>query len=209
MDSSITFFVKLFWIILPGVFSYWFYISLQGRAKKNNWERLIEILLIAILCYVEVYILFFILNYIGLKYTFDTFNNITNNKTIEINELLVACIFGIVNSILFSYFTKKRIIINLAQKIKITDYEGNENLWSIIIPELKGKWILFRDHKYELVYYGWIHKANFFNSEMGELYLKDVRVHSNIDGKKLYEIKELYISRILNELSIEVDKSIE
>ncbi len=60
-----------------------------------------------------------------------------------------------------------------------------------------------RDHKLDLVYFGWIEVFSDSEKER-ELLLRDVKVYSNTTGEHLYDASVIYIARDRYDLTLEV-----
>lgn len=76
-------------------------------------------------------------------------------------------------------------------------------MWEYLYNSPNVEWVFIRDHKLDLIYYGWI--AAFSEAkEERELLLRDVDVYENIYGKPLYKTDAMYISRNKFDLTVEI-----
>ena len=93
----------------------------------------------------------------------------------------------------------------IARPLGIVRY-GDEDVWTYLMNSEGFEWVHVRDHRYGLVYKGWIQLYS-DSGESRELLLNDVDVLDNAAGGFLYHVSRLYISRDQHELSIETMKS--
>ena len=80
-------------------------------------------------------------------------------------------------------------------------------MWNYLFNSSNVEWVFVRDHKTDLVYYGWIEVFSDSEKER-ELILKDVDVYSNTTDLQdpIYKIPLMYLSRDKHDLTIEVPK---
>ena len=76
-------------------------------------------------------------------------------------------------------------------------------MWTYLLNSKELDWIFLRDHRYGLVYKGWIELYSDSGTSR-ELTLKDVDVFDNASGRHLYEVSRLYVSRDQHEVSVEI-----
>ena len=124
-------------------------------------------------------------------------NNLDIWKTIQngdggipIDELLISLLFiAIPLALVFSKIIQEKVIIRAAQKLKITNKFGDDDLWSYFLNSKEIYWVWLRDLKRGVIYYGKI--GSFSGPERErEILLLDVTVYSEGEGG----VEELYIS---------------
>ena len=90
----------------------------------------------------------------------------------------------------------------MGQRLGVTWRYGDEDLWHFFNSAEEVDWIVVRDHRLDLVYYGKL--QNFSSSKQPrELVLSGVSVYSNVTGEHLYDVPLMYFSREPNELTVE------
>ncbi len=184
---------------IPGIITYFLLSKLIGRVGKNTIDIVLLIFLFSILSY-SIYDLFSPSNDI-----IDKLFNETNN--VKFNDILWSSIVAIIISFILSYFYRYNILNWFGQKIKATKKYGDEDVWHYFhnAPEKQKNdgWIYIRDHKLDLLYYGFI--SVWSESEKNrELIITDVSVYDNISGNFLYDANHIYISRNIDDITIEV-----
>ena len=115
---------------------------------------------------------------------------------------LVASSLGIVAA---AAVNRKLVYRWIARPLGIGRY-GDGDVWTYLMNSEGFEWVHVRDHRYGLVYKGWIQLYS-DSGESRELLLNDVDVRDNATGGFLYHVSRLYISRDQHELSIETMKS--
>ncbi len=118
-----------------------------------------------------------------------------------------ATIIGVVLAIVASLAHRWSWLSRSARLLKLSNRSGDEDIWDYFINMPSTVWVFVRDHKLDLIYYGYI--AGF--SESGadrELLLGDVDVFRNTEpSKRLYSTQALYVSRERYDLTIELPGS--
>ena len=77
-------------------------------------------------------------------------------------------------------------------------------MWEYFHNSLEyGRWVFVRDHKLDLVYFGWIETFS-ESGEKRELLISEVEVYSNQRDERLYAIPVMYVARERHDLTIEV-----
>ncbi len=184
---------------IPGIITYFLLSKLIGRVGKNTIEIVLLIFLFSILSY-SIYDLASSSNDI-----IDKLFNESNN--VKFNDILWSSFVAIIISFILSYLYRYNILNWIGQKIKATKKYGDEDVWHYFhnAPEKQKNygWIYIRDHKLDLLYYGYI--SVWSESEKNrELIITDVSVYNNINGEFLYDTNHIYISRNIDDISIEV-----
>lgn len=130
-----------------------------------------------------------------------------DDKEIPWHEILWATSFGAVLSFLAAYCFTYKAVLRFGRRVRVTRRFGDEDVWTYF-QELSGvEWVFVRDHKQDLVYYGWI-QAYSDPGESREMLLRDVDVYDNTgEGNLLYSTPVLYLARAEGDLSIEAADS--
>jgi hypothetical protein len=140
----------------------------------------------------------------------DIINKIfSDQKSVKYYDILGATATSFILAFIISYLYRFNILNRIGQKIGATFRYGDEDVWHYFhrAPEIQKNegWIFVRDHKCNLVYYGFI--SVWSESEKNrELILSDVTVYTNDEGIELYTSDHIYLSRNIDDLTIEVPK---
>lgn len=202
MDVS-SLFVKLLILGLPGLLGSLFYRKLRGGRKQKDWRDLAEITLFALSSYA-------VLGTVQ-QYFADEENEsevlaalFESSAQIVWWDVSLACGIGVVLSVVASYIHHFKLINRFGQRISATNRYGDEDVWSFFLnaEDLSG-WVFVRDHKEDLVYYGWL-QAWSESGEDRELIMDDVEVVSNETGDTLYKVSSMYVARDGTDLTIEI-----
>lgn len=145
-----------------------------------------------------------ILNGLGWAHsTVTTFRAFSDEKIpVSWHEVLSAVIaipLAFAASALYTYKTLNRI----GRFLSVTKRFGDEDVWSYFNNVYGTQWVFVRDHKLDLLYFGWILVYSDSEKER-ELLLRDVRVYNNSTDDFLYEVSRMYLSRESFDLTIEV-----
>ncbi|MFA6433736.1 MAG: hypothetical protein WCW52_03490 [Elusimicrobiales bacterium] len=201
------FLIRIIFIGIPGILGQQIYQKLKGKPVRKDWEDVIEIVLFAVGSYAIYGLAVEILHRVKftspampLQALFDA------SKPISWTEIARASLIGITLGFISAFGYNKRCLNRLGQLLRATKRFGDEDVWSFFLNlPASEEWVFIRDHKENLVYYGWI-KA-YSESEKGrELVIMDVKVYSNSGTKLLYEADSIYIARKNDDLTIEIPK---
>jgi len=97
-----------------------------------------------------------------------------------------------------------KLINWIGRKIGATHRFGDEDVWEYFhnSPDT-GSWLYVRDHKEELVYYGWL-EAYSESGDERELLLSDVEVYRDETDEPLDAVPLLYVSCDAYDFTIEI-----
>ena len=112
------------------------------------------------------------------------------------------CFAAVVGMVAAATANRKLLYRLIARPLGIQRY-GDEDVWTYLMNSTELDWIFLRDHRYGLVYKGWVELYSDTGTSR-ELTLKDVDVFDNASGRHLYEVPRLYISRDQHEVSVEI-----
>ena len=95
------------------------------------------------------------------------------------------------------------MLTRFLQSIRATKKYGDEDVWDYTFnSELTAvQYVHVRDLEHEFVFAGWVNAFS-ETEKTRELLLRDVVV-SNFDGKELYTVPHLYLSRPVDDVLIE------
>lgn len=187
--------IRLIFLAIPGIITMYVYEELTKEKDKTTWRNFFSISLFSIFSYL-IYTLFD-KNSTVLKAIFDS------NLSLPWNEIFISILISIGLGLIISYFHRFKIINRFGKIIYATKKFGDNDVWEYLYNSPNVEWVFIRDHKLDLIYYGWI--AAFSEAkEERELLLRDVDVYENIHGKLLYKTDAMYISRNKFDLTVEI-----
>lgn len=194
-------FIRLVVLVLPGLVGSLFYRKLRGGRQQKDWRDLAEITLFALSSYAlygAALELFAAEGPVALKALFD------EGVPVRWTEVVVASFISVGLAVLVSYVNEWKLINRFGKYIGATWRYGDEDVWEHFHNSSEyGRWVFVRDHKLDLVYFGWIDTFSESGAER-ELLISDVEVYSNEDGERLYEVPVLYVARDRHDFTIEV-----
>lgn len=189
------FLIRIIFLFLPGIIGSVIYKKLKGSAIRKDWEDFIEIIIFSLFSYSIYAILIDIINILGWsneKFTF--FNALFDEKlSISYKEIFIVSLLNIPLAFMASFLYTHKFINRLGQFLRVTKRYGDEDVWDLFhnIPDIE--WVFVRDHKFNLIYYGWI--QGFSDSkEERELLLRDVTMFDSLTGVPLGEMNIVYLS---------------
>lgn len=196
---------------IPGIFCYLIASKLIGKIGKDSFESFLSVFLFSVLAYVLYSIILASYNLIASgKVTNDIINKIfSNQKSVKYYDILGATASSFILALIISYLYRFNILNRFGQLIGATYRYGDEDVWHYFhrAPDIQKNegWIFVRDHKCNLVYYGFV--SIWSESEKNrELIISDVTVYTNDGGIELYTSDHIYLSRNIDDLTIEVPK---
>ncbi len=197
-----SFLFRAIFLALPGVIGSKLYRKLKGRPNQKDWEDFLEITLFSLLSYAIYGFIIEVLN----RGSLTSFQALFDEKApLSWREILCASLIGVGLSIAASFVHMRKLINKFGRLIHVTRRYGDEDVWDYFHGFPNVEWVFVRDHKLDLVYFGWILAYSDSEKER-ELLLRDVEVYSNKTGNLLYRSDTLYLSRQRYDLSIEVPK---
>lgn len=192
---------------LPGITASLLYRKLRGKPNQKDWEDFIDIWFFSLVCYC-----LYGLGVTSINKIFDTSLTFTvlqalfeEKSPFSWTEVAVTSILSIIVAFVASYINSHKLINKIGQKLSVTARYDDADVWECFNDEFKSKWVYVRDHKLNLLYYGWINLYS-DSEKPRELLLIDVKVYNNLSGEYLYSCDMLYVAREKSELSIEIPK---
>ncbi|MCJ7812471.1 hypothetical protein MUP95_04030, partial [bacterium] len=112
---------------------------------------------------------------------------------VSLNEVLYACIFGILLAFIFSVSIQNKWLNKFAKKIKISNKYGDEDLYMYFLNAKEIDWVWIRDEQNKYTYEGQVNTYS-ENEQNRELVLINVKVYPYDSKNSLYEVPILYLS---------------
>jgi hypothetical protein len=118
-------------------------------------------------------------------------------------EIVWATLFAGPLALLFSWISRHNFLHRIAQYIGSTSKFGDLDVWDFMLNSPDIHWLVVRDIKNDLSFYGW---AGAFSDTVDkpELLLRDVKVYRNSTGELLHEVGGMYLSRKPEDITIEI-----
>lgn len=122
-------------------------------------------------------------------------------------ELFFSYLLSIPFGFFWGFLITKKIAMKIFQKLNLTNRFGDDDVWSFYLNSPNTGWILVRDKKENLTYFG---KVSAFSdtTEKREILIKDVIVYTTDKWEKLYESNAVYLELNNFDFSIESPKPI-
>lgn len=203
--SLSSFLIRIIFLALPGIVGSILYRRLKGKSSLKDWEDVLEILLFSLLSYALYGLGLAIFNGLGWAHSTVTSFEAFSDEKIPISwpEVLIASAIAIPLAFAASALYTYKTINWIGRFLTVTKRFGDEDVWSYFNNVYGAQWVFVRDHKLDLLYFGWI--LVYSDSEkQRELLLRDVRVFNNSTDDFLYEVSRMYLSRESFDLTIEV-----
>jgi hypothetical protein len=232
--SLSTFVVRIIFLALPGILASKVYRKLRGPTDKEQWESVIEIGLFSVASYlllipavkhfpslgqpvdaptvapaaVAATIPKPTANPAGPKptvYAVEAF--LDESLPIPIKQVALALFVAMPVALLAGYIHNFKVVTFCGRLLRATGRMADEDVWELFFTAKKTKWILLRDHKYCLAYYG---LARFYSDSDRdrELVLENVTVYNNDTAAMLYSVPTMYLCRSKEELTVELPESV-
>lgn len=204
--------IRIIFLSLPGIATSIIYHKLIRRRSRRDWEDIFKIGLFSLINYCTLYIIIFLINLSGSNFGFHTYDAIFDETiTLPGNEIVIATLLAIPIGFVLSFFSKKRLVNRIGQKLKATTLISDNDVWEDFLDLWSGKWVFVRDKIRNLTYYGYIDLYSESNKTR-EVVIRDVKVYTDLvekigeKTKHLYNLDAIYISRTNDYLTIEVPK---
>jgi hypothetical protein len=199
--------IRIIFLLLPGAIGRTIYRKLRGRAKRKDWEDLLEVTIFSLLSYATYALIVHLINAglaAGIQFT--AFAAFFDEKvSIRWQDVLNSSLASVLLAVLASYVYRLNLVNRIGKLIKATTRFGDEDVWDFFhhSPNVRGSWVTVRDHKLNLYYFGWVEAFSDSGKER-ELLMGEVSVYDDATGDCIYKTDILYLSRANHELTIEV-----
>lgn len=193
----------------PGAVCYFLCQKLIGKPKRTTLEVILLIFLFAVLGYaLASFTMAAASMLLGNGFRSELLESALHARlTPTLGQTVQVVAAGVVLAYLLSYLARFNVVNLIGQKIGATRRYGDEDVWHYFHnapdDQKNGGWIMVRDLRAGLVYYGAISTWSDSGMER-ELVLYDVSVYTNDGAEHLYDVAHLYVSRDRHDLTIEV-----
>ncbi len=206
-----SFLIRIIFLAAPGIVSYMLFRKLAGKNKCEKWEEGCFVVLFSLIIYAIYYIFVWFFVFFGWSKGELVFFNAVLDESVAIRwqEIIIASLIGVPVAFIVSAVHTYKLINKIGRFLHVTRRFGDEDVWNFFhnLPEKQEyEWVYIRDHKTNLLYFGFIHAYSDSEKER-ELLMGDVDVFSNDNGEFIYKAKMLYICRSRYDLTIEIPLS--
>lgn len=205
------FLMRVVFLAVPGIVSYMLFRKLAGKTKCEKWEEWCQVVLFSLIIYGTYGIFVWFFGFIGWSKGELAFCKavLDENAAIVWREIIIASLLGIPVAFIASAIHTYKLLNWVGRRISVTRRFGDEDVWDYFhnlsdIPEYE--WVIVRDHKVNLLYFGWIQAYSDSYKER-ELLMGDVSVCDNDSGEPIYEVERLYVCRNKYDITIEIPKT--
>lgn len=156
--SLSSFLIRIIFLALPGIVGSVLYRRLKGKSSLKDWEDVLEILLFSLLSYALYGLGVDMLNGVGWTHSTVTSFQAFFDEKIPISwpEVLIASVIGILLAFTASALYTHKTINRIGRFVGVTKRFGDEDVWSYFNNLFGAQWVFVRDHKRDLLYFGWI-----------------------------------------------------
>ncbi len=207
MELSV-FLFRVIFLALPGIITILLFRKLRGKPIQKDWEDFIEIWFYSVLSYAICGLVIEVYNWkTGSSHKLKITDTLFDEKApFSWKQIAAASATSVILAVIASYLSANRVINKLGLKINVTDRYDDADVWECFNEINRNRWVIVRDNKLNLAYYGWI-KFYSDSEKVRELVLNSVTTYSNSTWEVLYESETLYISREKSDLTIELASS--
>jgi len=198
--------IRLVFLLLPGALGTGLYWKLKGRTERKDWEDLLEVVIFSLLSY-AIYGL--IVKLINWKWNsdvqFTALQAFLNEKvSVRWEDILASSIIGLLLAFIAAYSYQFKAINKFGKLVRATTRFGEEDVWDFLhrSKQMRGAWVVVRDHKIGLYYSCWIQAFSDSGKER-ELLLREVNAYDNASAEWQYKTEVMYLSRKHDDLTIE------
>jgi hypothetical protein len=195
---------------IPGITAWLLVGRISGRRKTaEKLDAFFQILVFSVLSYLLFSLLNSIWNWlVSGEFASDAFTNALRDvSSASVADIGGATVCALPVALAWAFISHKDLLNRLAARTGIAARFGCEDVWDYlfkrVIPKARDQWVYVRDGKLGVVYFGYISAYSEFGDER-ELIISDVSVFSNEDGKELYSVQSVYVSRDRDDLTIEI-----
>ena len=199
--------VKLMLLAMPGIVSFLLYRKLTGKKTERTWQDIGEVAIFSLVDYAllgGIYAVISLIFNLALKVAFFEVFLSDASAFSSWYEIALACGIGMIVPFVASVMYTRSWFNRFGYRLGITNRRFDRDVWDSFHSRIGSKWVFVRDHKVDLVYYGWIQSYS-ESGQVRELLLRDVRVYKNKQATgEIYSADALYVSRNSDDLSIEI-----
>lgn len=178
--------------------------------RWDSFKYSIYSFIFGVTCYVVVQMLSWTMAYLPMRLQFlpfigtlDVWTSVTNGRlNIRLSEVFTATLLSVPVAFLGVCAINHKWFHKLAQKLRVSQKYGDENLYSYFLNANEIDWIYVRDFERKLTYQGRVVSFS-ENEKVQELVLSDVTVYAYEDSTEYYSVPNIYLCREVGQFVIE------
>lgn len=200
--------LNLVFVGIPGVVCYFVLSKLIGRVGRSNLETVLFVFMYAILSYVAYAYAGRILDRVGWS-NGAALLALASPAAMKIRPVDVAgaSVASLLLAYALAFLYTRNVVNNIGQRTHASRRAGDEDVWHFFHEAYglpwSSEWIVVRDHKVNLQYFGRVSHWSESGDER-ELLMAQVSVFTNDAGLKLYDCDHMYFCRSKYDLTIEI-----
>lgn len=187
-------------VALPGLAAWFVYRRLRGPSKCASWEQFAVVFLFSAVSYAT----YAVIASMWGPTPISVLQSLEDPATpLNWAEIGIVTLLSVPIAFIASGIHRFKTFNKIGQLARVTHRYGDEDVWEFFFNLQDFEWVFVRDHKLNLVYYGYPKLFSESDHER-ELLLTDVQVFDNGTGTYLYECELLYACRCQHDLTVEV-----
>jgi len=206
--------LKIVIFLAPGILSMLIIEKLITHKKISIDRFSIYTILLSLFIYLFHYVLWLIIykSYIIFQWNvpivsqpeFILFDFLKDQNLANVSSFIWILFVAIIVSVIITYIVNNKIINRFGQYVNITTKYGDESVWEYFHNSQNTDWVVVRDMKNDLMYFGWISIFSDDGSDLDEIILQDVTVYKNSTGEVMYKTSKIYIAGKREDFRIEI-----
>lgn len=193
-------------LFLPGIICHLLLDAIIPHRKREWEERVLHSFVLGMLSYLAYSVCYGIVTFVWQgwfwwnawsppKTTWPAFLRAMHDtdEHIEIPELLLASLAGVVLSLLLAAAINNELWNRLAGWLKVSTTFGAPNVWMRALKSKQNCWANIRDLDAKRMYQGEVREYSDCD-EVRDIYLADVSVFDEVTGDRLYHCERLLVS---------------
>ena len=199
--------IRVILLFLPGIIAKIIIDQLSQIEEKRHFYFVIYSLVLGFISYFLYGFFVYLINSLNfLEYPINVSfleSLLDDERRINVNEIAYTSLISILLGVFIAFVINKKLFHRTAKNIGITNKFAEPGVWGFLFESSDPTdWVLVRDHKNKLTYYGWV---GAFSDKVDncELFLRDVQIFDDVSGDHIHTTPAYYIARERNEISIE------
>lgn len=193
--------IKLIIVLIPGAISSIIFEKLsEQHIKWGSFKFITNSILFGVISYAFSNQISCIM---GLEQQSMEFWDKLYTTDLQYRFIITTSFLSIATGYVFAKIDNFKLVNKVAQFIKVSNKYGDENLISYFLNAKDVNEVYVRIPNINITYHGMLNSFS-ANKDTVELVLRDVKVYDYESSKLTYELDKVYISRIQNELIIEI-----
>ncbi len=204
--------LKLIIILLPGALSAKIIQKITVHKPWSDFQFTVNSILLGVASYLLLQVLYILITSLELSYcnraiafevkSLQVWQGIQQKGSIPYPEVFFSGITAIFVALIVSKMDHTKFLNKSAQKHKISNKYGDEDLYSYFLNAKEIKEVYVRLIKYKLTYHGYVDSFS-ETDNIKELTLRDVTVYNYPESEEMYNLNYIYLSLAKDDVIIE------